>query len=524
MTTIYDSIMNEITYQDFIKIINNIPSCIFFKDTELKYRFSSHCWEQLISEDIVGKTDLDIRKDKENAMLAMEMDRNIIQTGMGCKYVIKSEVEGNISYLELTKEPVFNEEGTVIGIVGLINDITEKNTLSQKLEASNEELKTSLEKVERMNAAQKMFTASMNHELRSPLNGIIGLLKLLLEDNTLNETQHGYVDNAYQSSMMMLQIVNDLLDYAKMETNEFTIRKEAFELEDIVNHIEQTCGQMAQQKKLAFRVHVNNEHKQKFYGDDLRIKQIIYNLVSNGIKYTEQGSVDLFVGYREGKLRMKCADTGQGIPKDAMETLFDPYVRIENAKNRKIQGTGLGLSVVKKLVDKMEGEINVQSEVGEGTSFVVTLPMEIYDEKLHLEEGQEEIDFDALDYSKLRALCVDDSKVSVAVFAALLKKTGISLDKAYSGQEGLDLAERNRYDIIFMDHQMPVMDGLETFRKLRKSDTLNKNTPVIILTGNAGEEWEKEYKAMGFDGYLTKPVLKEQLLQEIQRGLRNMKK
>lgn len=518
MTTIHDDIMNHIEYKDFINIINNIPSCIFFKDTELKYRFSSHCWEQLISDDIIGKTDLDIRKDTDNAKLAMDMDRNIIHTGVGCKYVIKSEVDDHISYLELNKEPVFDEDGKVIGIVGLINDITEKTTLSQSLEASNEELKTSLEKVERMNKAQKMFTASMNHELRSPLNGIIGLLQLLMEDETLNSTQHEYVCNAHQSSQMLLQIVNDLLDYAKMETSEFTIRKEAFEIRSAIKSISKTMEQFASKKGLTFTTSIGEGLNQELYGDKLRINQVIQNLVSNAIKYTEKGFVNLILDYKNGKLEMICSDTGQGISKEAMKYLFDPFVRFNDDKNHFIQGTGLGLSVVKKIVEKMDGEITVSSEINQGSTFTVVIPMQVSE----MTQTKKQNAYDAntsFDFNHLRVLCVDDTTVNISVFAALLRDTGVELDKAFSGQEGIDLAHKNKYDVIFMDHHMPKMDGVEAFQKIRENSLLNKETPIVVLTANVGREYEKEYERIGFNGYLTKPVIREQLLAKIYEVL-----
>lgn len=522
MANTYDDFMNEIDYRTFMNIINDIPSCIFFKDTNLKYLFSSHYWDQLLDTDIIGKTDLEIRKDQDNAMIAMETDRNIIRTGIGCKYVIKSDIEGKTSFLELTKEPVTDDDGNVIGIVGLINNITEKTLLEQKLAASYDDLKVTLDKVEKMNASQKMFTASMNHELRSPLNGIIGLLQILLDDKDLNETQYNYVYNAHQSSMMLLDIVNDLLDYAKMETDQFSIRKEAFDLRDIISNIKQTSEKTAEAKGLIFKVHMAENADYKFLGDDLRVRQIIHNIVSNGIKYTDKGSVELSISYEDGKLTIKCSDTGQGISEESQKVLFNPFVRFNENKNKLIQGTGLGLSIVKKIIDKMDGEITVSSKLNEGTTFTIVLPMEVFDKTVGYADNKkisstEEIDFNtSVDFSHLNVLCVDDTQVNLSVFAGLLKKTNIQLDKAYSGEQGINFANKNRYDIIFMDHQMPQMDGVEAFRIIRESSKYNKKTPVVVLTANVGKEFEKQYKEIGFDDYLSKPVLKEQLIAMIQ--------
>lgn len=521
MDSLFDEISKSIGYKDFYSIIEKIPSNIFFKDTELRYRFSTHHWQQVNDENIIGKTDLEIRKDTENALIAMESDRNIIRTGVGCKYVIKSEIDGKVSYLELIKEPMFSEDGTVIGIVGLINDVTEKTLLSQKVEAANEELRSMLDKIQRLSESRKLFTASMNHELRTPLNVIIGLLQIVLSEGGLSQTQQEYISNAYKSSMTMLELVNELLDIAKMETDEFKIRQERFNLDDLIYNVKKSTEALAVSKGLEFRLAVTDNARESFYGDELRINQVINNLVSNAIKYTDNGSVELTIDYMNGELIINCADTGQGISEEAQKVLFDPYVRINESKNRMIQGTGLGLSIVKKIVDKMNGHIQVQSELDKGTTFMVSIPLERaqWADELFVEEDYIS-EQHSVDLSTLRVLCVDDMKVNVTVFEGLLKSTGMKVDKAYSGPEAINMSEMNKYDIIFMDHQMPNMDGVEALKLIREKCDINKNTPVIVLTGNVGEEYEKLYDEAGFDGYLTKPIIKEGLLATIHSLMR----
>ncbi len=517
MSEEFDTLSKSIDFESFANIIETIPSNIFFKDTDLKYRFSTHHWSQVNDENIIGKTDLDIRRDKENAYTAMETDRNIIRSGVGCKYVIKSDLDGVISYLELIKEPVFSEDGKVIGIVGLANDVTEKYLLEHEVKSSNEELKTTLQKVQQMNVAQKLFTASMNHELRSPLNAIIGLLRMVLDDDEIKGNNRNYVNEAYKSSLTMLELVNELLDFAKLETEEFKIRKECFAFNTIIRNVQNSYSVLAAEKGLEFIVSIGAGLKEgKYYGDDLRITQIINNLVTNAIKYTNSGKVILDVDWDGKALLIKCADTGQGITEEAQKVLFDPFVRVNEEKNKLIQGTGLGLSIVKKIVEAMEGSIKVDSALGEGSTFTVIIPLEKCDESTIAEESDAVVvNSGSIDFSNKRILCVDDTRVNVTVFEGLLKTTGIAVDKAYSGMECLKLAETNKYDIIFMDHRMPNMDGVETFRCLRESDGINKDTPVVVLTANAGKEYEKEYEEIGFDGYLSKPVVKEKLISSI---------
>ena len=512
MTKLELDIMDKLEYSTFVKIIAEIPSCIFFKDTELKYIFSSHCWAQLISDDIVGKTDLEIRKDKENAIKAMEVDREIIRTGTGVNYIIKSDIDGDVSYLQLIKEPIFDDD-KVIGIVGLINDVTEKTLTEQKLEESNDKLKEALEELHKRNAAQKLFTASMNHELRSPLNSIIGLLNLLLEDDTLNEVQHQNVYYAHQSAELMLSIVNELLDFAKMDTKEFNIVSEIFSLDSMVANIDYMTRSQAAEKGLNFNM-IHSTSGQMLIGDEKRIRQIVSNLLSNSIKYTKQGWIRLVVEYEQEKLNIVCEDSGQGMSEQSLKTLFDPYVRFNEKSNKSIQGTGLGMSIVKKLVEKMDGEITVEAELSVGTKVTVKIPLQAYT-GVTPKKSMINISANDNDYSTLKILCVDDIESNLMVFEILLEKQGMSIDKACCGFEAMNLANENTYDIIFMDHMMPECDGVELMKDIHINSNKNKATPIVMLTGNAGEAEQTLYHNSGAAGYLMKPAKREDILRVI---------
>lgn len=525
-----ERLMDEMDYLTFMKIISNIPSCIFFKDAELKYRFSTHCWAQLNSDDIVGKTDLDVRKDRENAIKAMEADREILRTKKGCSYVIKSEIDGDVSFLELIKEPLLDNDGEAIGIVGLINDVTDKTimeyqiremsseleTKCQQLENSNAELKETLHKVEQLLATSKLFTASMNHELRSPLNAILGSLQVLMDDETIGAEQKENIANAFESSQLMLHIVNELLDFAKLEINGFKIKKERFDLKSILKNVAYLTNNQAKEKGLTFSLVVQENLPTWYVGDDTRIKQIMNNFLSNALKYTDKGSITLQVAYSEGELVITCSDTGQGISEESKKTLFDPYVRCNENKNASIQGTGLGLSIVKRIIDNMKGEIFVDSSVNEGSTFTAIIPIEIYAEDYQNRNLPE----DEKPFQNKKALCVDDAKINLAVFSSLLNSIGMNADKAVSAAEAIEMAQENEYDIIFMDHMMPEMDGLEAFHYIRENSTKNSKTPIAMLTGNADSSYAKLYEEEGLDGYLTKPVTKAILLDVLKKLLK----
>ena len=418
----------EMDYSVFVNIISTIPSCIFFKNVEGRYLFASQRWGQLNSVDIVGKTDLEVRKDRENAIKGMEADREIVRTKKGCRYTIECDVDGVISYLELIKEPVIDSDGAVIGIVGLINDITEtvllrnqilemKKQLEEQcddLENSNRELQTTLAHEEEIHKSHKIFSASMNHELRSPLNGIIGILQLMLEDKALEKEHHESLFNAYQSSQYMLKIVNEWLDYAKMETNEFRIKHE-------------------------------------------------------------------------------------------------PFIRFNEKENSNIEGSGLGMSIVKRIIEQMHGSIDVKSKLNEGTVFTARIPVDEYSgEAAKVEPVDENID-----YSHLKVLCVDDVSVNITILTSLLKKNGIQSDSASSADEAIEKANACKYDIILMDHMMPKKDGIEAFETIRGGNGMSAESPVIMLTANADSESEELYKQKGLDGYLTKPIIMKDLIKTI---------
>lgn len=495
----------------------------FFKDTDLKYRFVSHLWAQINSKNILGKTDSEVRIDRENVEQAEKSDREIIKSKKGAHYYIKSDIDGEVSYLELIKEPIIGKDNKTRGIVGLINDITEKETISRnlkklneeyaekctQLETANSELRLSLNRIEEFHKAHKLFMTSMNHELRNPLNGISGILQLLMKDDTLNEEQHQKISAAFQSSQFMLSIINDLLDFARFETKQFSISEAPFSLRGMLEEIEYVSLIESAAKDLSFKTTVRTGEYDIFVGDEVRIRQIINNLVSNAIKYTSEGSVSLEVLYENGKLTINCSDTGQGIAEEDIPALYEPYARFNGKKNNAIQGTGLGLPIVKKIVERMKGEIRVSSKVNAGSTFTVIIPLAVYDGieyNIANENTTEDNDLE-IDYSRLTALCVDDSAVNADVLAALLNELGMKTETLNSGREAVSRAEQVKFDLIFMDHMMPGMDGIEALKQIRGGNGVNRTTPIVMLTGNTEDECEEYYKSLGADGYLPKPVL-----------------
>jgi len=393
---------------------------------------------------------------------------------------------------------------------------------NEELSKNNEELNNLTNKLIIANNTQKRFTANMNHELRSPLNGTIGLLQILKEDKSLTGEQADYVNRALDSSKTLIQIVNDILDHAKIEAGEFRINIASFDLRDVVKNVADITEGQAKAKGLSLYYDIDENTPCKLIGDGVRIQQIITNLVTNGIKYTSEGSVTLSLSVggcdsKEGKeeLVICVKDTGQGIAEESLPYIFDAFKRVNENENQHIQGTGLGLSIVRNLVDSMEGNIEVKSEVNKGSAFIITIPIKVesYYIKFYQRVEKARVEVEAPDFSKYKFLAVDDNKVNLSVFNGLMKKTMAKVELAYGGQEALKMLDKEKYDIVFLDHRMPDPDGLEVFRRLRAGNGINAHTPVIILTANAGDEAVDEYRQIGFNGYLSKPVIKEQLYE-----------
>lgn len=396
----------------------------------------------------------------------------------------------------------------------------------------NEMVREQNKKIEELNKAQNRFFSSMSHEIRTPINTIIGLNEMILREEVSDEVVED-ARNIQNASKILLALINDILDMSKMESGKMDIVTEVYDVGDSLSDIVNMIWVRAKEKGLSFHIDVAEDIPSKLYGDEVRIKQILINLLNNAVKYTPKGSITLSIQCRkkEGDIVhvvYSVTDTGMGIKKESIPHLFDAFQRVDVKENHYIEGTGLGLSIVKQLVELMGGEIGVDSVYRKGSSFVVTLPQRVAEEK-----KLGELDFEkkrtlnahehykaSFEAPKAHVLIVDDNETNLLVAEKLLQATRVNVDKAKSGAECIRLALQHRYDVIFMDHLMPEMDGIECLHQLRSQvGGLNMETPVVILTANAGGENQALYKREGFDGYLLKPVSGAQLEEELLKHL-----
>ncbi len=374
------------------------------------------------------------------------------------------------------------------------------------------------------------FLANMSHEIRTPINTIIGMNEMILRENT-NEDIEEYSNNIKSASQMLLGLINDVLDFSKIEAGKFQIVENDYQLSDVLNDVILGIEIRAKQKELEVNLDIDEKMPAVLRGDEIRIKQILNNLLSNAVKYTEKGSITFGAsGIRDDdgfSLVLSVKDTGIGIKKEDMETLFDSFQRFELTKNRYIEGAGLGLNITKLLVSLMNGTIDVQSEYGKGSTFIVKLPQVVVDDTLmgdisqkHKKKESEKSEKEYLNIPDAKILIVDDTKMNLFVIKKLLERTQAQLDMADSGSQCLEMTQTKKYDLILMDHMMPEPDGIQTLHMIRENNSnMNVETPVIVLTANAIVGMKEQYLAEGFADYLSKPVEIDKLEEVLAKYL-----
>lgn len=389
--------------------------------------------------------------------------------------------------------------------------------------------KRSQEEALSANKAKSTFLANMSHEIRTPINAVLGMNEMILREEK-DPTIRSYSETIRTAGNSLLAIINDVLDISKIESGRMEILKTEYELSSLVSDCCSMIAIRAQDKGLQLNAGCKGTVPLKLVGDEPHIRQVVMNLLTNAVKYTDEGSVTLTVSGECSenicRLRFSVRDTGIGISEEDRKNLFDQFQRFDMKRNRNVEGTGLGLAIVRKLCELMEGSIEVNSEPGKGSEFIFELPQDIAGNSAF---GEINVNYSAVDargYSRsfeapdAHILIVDDLPVNQMVIVNLLKDTRIKTDTAGSGRECLELAAKQHYDLILMDHMMPEMDGVETYRRLRADkNSPNCGTPVIMLTANALAGMREEYIGEGFADYISKPVRGAKLEEVISRNL-----
>ncbi|MCR5397955.1 MAG: DegV family EDD domain-containing protein [Lachnospiraceae bacterium] len=453
----------------------------------------------------------------------------LLAVTVGCYMLACARPDLLIHHVDMAK--AYLDSGASLVAVGVLSHIL-IGFLVEIYDGERNTAETRKKEIESLNLAQSRFFSSMSHEIRTPINTIVGLNEMILREDISPEVADD-AKNIESASKMLLQLINDILDMSKIEAGKLDLTPIAYDVGDMLSDIVGMLWVRAKEKGLQFHVDLDPHLPSKLYGDEMRIKQVLINVLTNAIKYTKEGSVNFTIQCErtednKAKVVYSISDTGIGIKKENIPYLFSAFKRVDEEKNRHIEGTGLGLAIVKEYVDLMGGNVTVNSVYTQGTTFIVEIPQEVADSReigeLNIEERHEMNErthykrrFEA---PEAKILVVDDNSSNIMVVTKLLRDTKVNVDSAKSGEEALKKAFSKHYHVIFMDHLMPGMDGIECMHKIREQvGGLCNDSKIIALTANAGSENKALYAREGFDGYLVKPVSGDELEKELIRML-----
>jgi len=390
-------------------------------------------------------------------------------------------------------------------------------SLKEKADQLNREKK----RAERSERFKQDFLANMSHEIRTPMNAVLGLTNLVLETD-LSEKQKFYVEGVKKASSNLLHIINEILDLSKLESGKMTLELIDFSILELIQQVKQTLSYQFEEKELSLYINIHPDIPEILIGDPARLNQILINLVGNALKFTESGSISLEVTKVTDKIQFAIIDTGIGISKDKLKSIFESFVQANNSDTRKFGGTGLGLSISQHLVKKMGGTIQVKSEVEVGSTFSFALNLKEGSKDNFERKRALETDIDGSALEGLKILVVDDNEFNRIVATDTLKsKATVVVHEATNGIEAVDLMRKELFDLVLMDVQMPVMNGLDATRFIRKKlkSPVNK-TPIIALTASVFKKDLENCKKAGMDSYIPKPFSPEQLISEVAHVLK----
>ena len=419
-------------------------------------------------------------------------------------------------FWQVSHFPVYDPAGRITMVAELVEDVTRARRAEQELRVA----KNAAEAADR---AKSAFLATMSHEIRTPMNGVLGMLDLALSTN-LDEEQTEYLEAAQVSAESLLGLINDILDFSKIEAGMLNLDVQPFELSSVINLLRIMFGPRAKEKKLDFNLSADVEVPDFLQGDPLRLRQILVNLLSNAIKFTEKGGVYLHVRKIEESadtvsLEFAVRDSGIGLSAEQMRTIFERFRQVDNSISRRHQGTGLGLTISKSLAQLMNGDITVQSAPKYGSVFYFRAP---FAKALAQEDAEIETDESSPDLGHLppaAILVAEDHPINSMYMERLLRKQGFMVHCVQNGKEVLEAVDKERYDLILMDIAMPILDGVETTKRLRAREQMqtSKDVPIIAMTAHAMKGDKEEVLAQGMNDYIGKPI-QSRLLLRILRG------
>ncbi|MBF7074107.1 response regulator [Glaciecola sp. MH2013] len=507
----------ELSYSQTIlnTVLNNLPYGILWKDKKLNYAGAN---KQFLDEmkvndvsDIIGQTDGSFfSKDEAERLLKLEQQ---LLSSENKKLSYEEKVntdDGDARYRDVMHLKMHSDEGEFVGILVSYHDVTEAKLLQQKTEDA-------MLLAEEGNKAKSQFLANISHEIRTPMNGVYGLIDLCL-NTELSAEQKGHLEKASASIKVLTSIINDILDLSKIEANQLELEHIPFSFKQLLSDTQVLFEKQASDKGLYLETDYFGQEDVRVLGDPTRISQILFNLTSNAIKFTSSGKVNITIkslaynGLVTTKIYVQ--DSGTGIAKKNLTKIFDAFTQAELATTRESGGSGLGLSIVKRLVEQMEGLITVKSSVGVGTKFCITLRHKLE----NIEQRVDTFTRTRVDLKGKRILVVDDNLINIEIAGAMLSQNQVEVSSAYNGVEALEYLEDHKVDLVLLDIAMPIMDGCECMKRIRANDAL-KNLPVIALTANVMASDIALYEQLGFNDCVPKPYERAQLLEAVAKHI-----
>lgn len=428
------------------------------------------------------------------------------------------DFEINGRYIQTHVNTIEDDDGEIRGYIALFLDVTTiHENVTQVLEMKKS--------ADAANQAKSDFLANMSHEIRTPMNAIIGMSELIIEES-VGRKVYDFACDIKVASQNLLSIINDILDISKIESGKIELTEVDYFIEPMLLEVSSMINLSAVEKGLILKKDFDDNLPYKLHGDNLRVRQVLINILTNAVKYTNKGYIDLGVTFEHidnGSIMliMTVADTGIGIKPTDLENIFENFTQVDTRKNREIQGTGLGLAITKNLVNMMGGDIKVESDYGKGTKFTISMVQKVVDyttifENPKTNEDVKKEHIRPFKAPEARILLVDDNKINLKVAQGLLKSYEFQVDEALNGYEAISMIKEKDYDIIFMDHMMPEMDGVETTRRIRD---LGNETTVIALTANALKDVEEMFLANGFQDFVSKPIEKKVLGEKLEKWI-----